>query len=46
MLTTKTTIRMDLELHRQLKILAAEYSTTVTAIIDAALREYLAKYLK
>jgi predicted transcriptional regulator len=39
--TTRTTIRLDPELHRRLKILAAVDGTTVTALIEQAIAALL-----
>jgi len=39
--TQRTTLELDPELHKRLKILAVEQGTTFTALVDAALRAYL-----
>ena len=37
----RTTLLLDPELHKRLKILAVEQGTTFTALVDEALRAYL-----
>jgi predicted transcriptional regulator len=43
--TQRTTLLLDPELHKRLRILAIERGTTLTALVTEALEQYLARQL-
>ena len=43
---SKTTLNLDDELHKRMRLLSIEKGTTLTALVDEALRQYLERETK